>query len=116
MNCGRRPGWSPGTGACSSTSSRRPGSATRPCGSIWRAGLRDVGRPEADHEEADLTVHWVGLRQAVDQVLAGEIVNSTAAAGVLAAHAVIVDGKPTRPVDAPWPDRPTAFAARQVRP
>lgn len=79
-------------------------------------GLHDVGRPEADHEEADLTVHWVGLRQAVDQVLAGEIVNSSAAAGVLAAHAVIVDGKPTRPVDAPWPDRPTAFAARQVRP
>ena len=78
-------------------------------------GLRDVGRPAADHEEADLTVHWVRLRDAVDQVLAGEIVNATTAAGVLAAHAVIVDGKPTRPVDAPWPDRPTAFAARQVR-
>ena len=78
-------------------------------------GLGHVGRPEADHEEADLTVHWVGLRQAVDQVLAGEIVNSTSAAGVLAAHAVIVDGKPTRPVDAPWPDRPSAFAARKGR-
>ena len=69
-------------------------------------GLRHVGRPEADHEEADLTVHWQGLRWAVDRVLAGEIINSTAAAGVLAAHAVIVDGKPTRPVDAPWRDRP----------
>ena len=76
-------------------------------------GLHHVGRPEADHEEADLTVHWVSLRQAVDQVLAGEIVNSIAAAGVLAAHAVIVDGQPTRPVDAPWPDRPSAFAARK---
>jgi 8-oxo-dGTP pyrophosphatase MutT (NUDIX family) len=79
-------------------------------------GLEDVGRPEADHEEADLTVHWVDLRQAVDQVLAGEIVNATAAAGVLAAHAVIVDGKPTRALTAPWLDRPTAFAARWVQP
>lgn len=76
-------------------------------------GLHHVGRPQADHEEADLTVHWVSLRTAVDQVLAGEIVNATAAAGVLAAHAVIVDGKPTRPVDSPWPDRPSAFAARE---
>lgn len=79
-------------------------------------GLQDVGRPPAHNEEADLTVHWVGLRQAVDRVMAGEIVNSTAAAGVLAAHAVIVDGKPTRPVDVAWPDRPSAFAARQGRP
>ena len=76
-------------------------------------GLTHVGRPAADHEEADLTVHWVGLGQAVDQVLAGEIINATAAAGVLAAHAVIVDGKPTRPLTAPWPDRPSAFAARK---
>lgn len=79
-------------------------------------GLHHVGRPEADHEEADLTVHWVPLRQAADQVLAGEIINSIAAAGVLAAHAVIVDGKPTRAMDAPWPDRPSKFAARQDRP
>ena len=78
-------------------------------------GLTDVGRPEADHEEADLTVHWVGLREAVDQVLAGEIVNATAAAGVLAAYAAIVDGRPTRPLDAPWPDRPSALAARKGR-
>lgn len=79
-------------------------------------GLRQVGRPEADHEEADLTLHWVGLPEAADRVLAGEIVNATAAAGVLAAHAVIVDGKPTRPVDAPWPDRSSAFAARKRQP
>ncbi len=79
-------------------------------------GLQHLERPAADHEEADLTVHWVGLREAADQVLAGEIVNSIAAAGVLAAHAVIVNGKPTRPVDAPWPDRPSAFAARKGRP
>lgn len=78
-------------------------------------GLRDLGRPPADHEEADLSVHWVPLSEAVDRVLSGEVVNATAAAGVLAAHAVIVDGKPTRPVAAPWLDRSTAFAARGVR-
>lgn len=76
-------------------------------------GLRTVGRPEADHEEADLTVHRVALRQAAEQVLSGEIINSIAVAGVLSAYAVIVDGKPARPVDAPWPDRPTAFPARK---
>ena len=75
-------------------------------------GLRQVGRPEATHEEADLTVHWLGVREAADRVLSGEIVNATAAVGVLAAHAVIVDGRPTRPVDAEWPDRPSSFAAR----
>jgi ADP-ribose pyrophosphatase len=76
-------------------------------------GLREVGRPAADHEEADMTVHRVGLEHAVAQVLSGEIANATAAAGVLAAYAAVVDGRPTRAVDAPWPDRPTAFAARR---
>jgi ADP-ribose pyrophosphatase len=76
-------------------------------------GLSDVGRPPAAHEEADLSVHWVPLPKAVDRVLAGEIANATAVSGVLAAHAAIVDGKSTRGVDAPWPDRPRAFAARR---
>lgn len=78
-------------------------------------GLRDVGRPPADHEEADLTVHWVPLSEAVDMVLTGQILNSTAVAGVLSAHAAVVDGKPTRPLGAPWPDRSSAFAARLER-
>jgi len=77
--------------------------------------LTEVGRPDADDEEADMTVEWVGIADAVRQVLSGEIVNSTAVAGILAAHAVIVDGKPTRPVDAPFPDRPTAFAAGKAQ-
>ena len=78
-------------------------------------GLRDLGRPPADHEEADLTVHWVPLAEALDRVLAGEVVNATAVAGVLAAHAAVVDGKPTRPVSEPWPDRSQALAARKGR-
>jgi hypothetical protein len=51
--------------------------------------------------------------EAARKVFSGEIVNATAAAGVLAAHAAITEGRPTRPADAPWPDRPKAFAARQ---
>lgn len=78
-------------------------------------GLREVGRPDAHDEEADLTLHWFGIEDAAERVLAGEIVNSSAAVGVLAAHAVIVDGKPVRDVHAPWPDRPNAFAERQAQ-
>ncbi len=78
-------------------------------------GLRHVGRPQAEHEEADLTVHWLSLRDAAERVLAGDIVNATAATGVLAAHEVIIHGSPTRPVDAPWPDRPSTFATRNGR-
>lgn len=76
--------------------------------------LRDVGRPEAaEDEEADLTVHWVGIARAAAQVLSGEIVNSIAAVGLLAAREVVVGGERARPISAPWPDRPRAFAARQ---
>ena len=75
--------------------------------------LHHVGRPEGHHEEADLTVHWADLSDAVDRVLAGEIANATAVAGILAAHAVIADGKSARPLGTPWPDRPSAFATRR---
>ncbi len=78
------------------------------------SGLSHVERPEAEHEEADLTVHWVDLEQAAEQVMAGEIVNAVAALGVLAAHAAVVERIPTRSVDAPWRDRPSAV--RQARP
>ncbi|MBX7434555.1 NUDIX hydrolase [Mycobacterium sp. Y57] len=74
-------------------------------------GLSDVERPEAHDEEADLTLRRFTLEDAVAMVYAGEIVNSTAVAGVLAAHAM-TDAGALRPVDAPWPDRPTAFARR----
>lgn len=77
------------------------------------SGLTHIDRPAADDEEADLSLHWFDIEHAAQRVLAGEIVNSIAAVGILAAHAVLVDGKSTRPVDAPWPDRPSAFAARQ---
>ncbi|WP_260764873.1 NUDIX hydrolase [Mycobacterium sp. SMC-4] len=74
--------------------------------------LTEVERPGADHEEADLEVRRIPLAEALTMVFAGEIVNSIAVAGVLAAHAM--SGPDTlRRVDAPWTDRPTAFARRQ---
>ena len=76
-------------------------------------GLTDVDRPElGDDEEADLTTRWVTLSVAVRMVLAGTIVNGVTAAAVLAAHAVAGSPAALRPPDAPWPDRPTRFAAR----
>lgn len=75
-------------------------------------GLTDVGRPVAHDEEADLTLRWVPLAEAMQMVLSGEIANSIAVGGILAAHA-ITDVASLRPVDAPWTDRPTAFGRRK---
>lgn len=76
-------------------------------------GLTEIGRPEAHHEEADLTVRRVPLDDAVRMVFAGEMINSLAVAGILAA-ANTLDVGSLRTLDAPWPDRPTAFRARQA--
>jgi 8-oxo-dGTP pyrophosphatase MutT (NUDIX family) len=77
-------------------------------------GLRDVERvdPQGD-EEADLTVRRVPLAEAVAMVMRGEIVNSSTVAGILAAQLVESGQATPRPVDAPWKDRPTAFANRK---
>lgn len=75
-------------------------------------GLTEVPRPElGDDEEADLEMSWLPVGDAVRAVVAGEIVNASSAAGVLAVHAVLTGVVEPRPVDAPWPDRPTAFLA-----
>jgi len=90
-----------------------PGFSDESVRTYLATGLSQVDRPDPAYEEADLSLHWFSLEDAAGMVLAGEIVNSTAAAGILAAYAAVIDGKPTRPVDAPWPDRPTAFAKRR---
>jgi 8-oxo-dGTP pyrophosphatase MutT (NUDIX family) len=85
------------------------------CVRIYLAtGLTDVGRPEAHDEEADLKLEWFPLAEAVEMVLKGEVVNSLAVAGILAARTIDRDVQTLRPVDTPWPDRPTRFAARQA--
>ena len=76
-------------------------------------GLSDVGRPDAHDEEADLVVRWFPLDEAMRMVISGEIVNTIAVCGILAAHAVRDDIDSLRPVDADWVDRPTAFARRK---
>ena len=77
-------------------------------------GLPEVGRPAgADDEEADMEVVRLPLAEAVRQVLAGEIVNASTVAGLLAAHVVLAGPAHPRPVEAPWPDRPTRFADRR---
>ena len=75
-------------------------------------GLTDVGRPVAHDEEADLTVGWFDIEEAARMVLRGEVVNATAAAGILAAYAATVDGQPTRAPDVAWLDRPSSLPGR----
>ncbi len=69
-------------------------------------GLSTVERPAGHAEEADLELSWVPLADAVERVIAGEIRNAMAVAGLLAAARVVAGSAP-RPVDAPWPDRRT---------
>ena len=76
-------------------------------------GLSDVERDVLGDEEADLVVRKFPLAEAVRMALAGELVNGAAVAGVLAAHAVVNGVAEPRPADAPWEDRPTAFARRR---
>ena len=76
-------------------------------------GLSEVDRPApGDDEEADLSIGWLPLADAVAGVFAGEIVNAVSVAAVLATQAVLSGVAEPRPVDAPWRDRPSAFARR----
>lgn len=60
-----------------------------------------------EDEELQLTVSRVPLPEAVAGVLAGDITNSLAVAGILAAAAVAgAEESGLRPADAPWPGRP----------
>jgi 8-oxo-dGTP pyrophosphatase MutT (NUDIX family) len=76
--------------------------------------LTEVDRPQAHDEEADMTMRWVPIDEAVRLVLGGEVLNSIAVAGILAAHTVITGFAQPRPVDSPWIDRPTSLAARKA--
>ncbi|WP_051023434.1 NUDIX domain-containing protein [Nocardia pneumoniae] len=76
--------------------------------------LYEIDRPEPELEEADLEVVRMPVDAAVRAALAGEIVNATAVAGVLALAAARVGGAELRPPDAPWPGQPTALLRRQA--
>ena len=77
-------------------------------------GLHELPAASRDDGEADMAVEWVDLDAAADLVLAGEIVNATAVAGILAAGRARTVDEPLRAVDAPWTDEPTAFRERRA--
>ncbi|MBB1035332.1 NUDIX hydrolase [Dietzia sp. CQ4] len=66
-----------------------PGFCTERVHVFLARGLREVTRPEAMHEEADMEVARMPFSEAVDAVLDGRIVNGIAVAGILAARASI---------------------------
>lgn len=69
--------------------------------------LTAVDREVQEHEELEMTSHWVGLDDAVADALAGRLTNGVAVSGVLATAAVVGSGfAGLRPADAPWPARP----------
>jgi 8-oxo-dGTP pyrophosphatase MutT (NUDIX family) len=66
-------------------------------------GLSDCGRPEGftvEHEELDMTIELVPLTEAVQRVFDGDIRNSSAVIGLLAAAQVRATSPRLRPVDA----------------
>lgn len=78
---------------------------------------RDLGKVEQPvaegDEEADMTMQWFPLEQARDMIFAGEVANSIAIAGILAADAVIAGRATARSTDAPFRYRPTGLAERR---
>lgn len=75
--------------------------------------LYRTDRPEPELEEADLRLVRMSVEDAVRAALAGEIVNATAVAGVLALSTARASGIEPRPADAPWPGMPTRFLDRK---
>lgn len=73
-----------------------PGILTERLRIFLARGLEPVPESERDfvpeHEEAHLLLDWVPLDQAVAMVLAGELHNGVAVAGLLAAHVARADG------------------------
>lgn len=77
-------------------------------------GLTETDRPAPEHEEADLELVRMPLDAAVRAALAGEIVNATAVAGLLALSVAEAQDLPLRAADAPWPGLPEALLRRQA--
>jgi 8-oxo-dGDP phosphatase len=74
--------------------------------------LSDAGRPAGtDDEESDLRIVRVALDDAVDAVFGGNVVNSSAVAGLLAAHNALHRAADLRPADDGWSTGPTVTRA-----
>lgn len=90
-----------------------PGFAEEAVRVFMVTGLSQVEQPEAEDEEADMSLEWVPLGEARDRVFAGEITNSIAVAGILAAHALVSGEGAVRSTDEPFDLRPTSMARRR---
>lgn len=75
--------------------------------------LYEVERPDAEDEEADMGFEWVPLDQARAKVMSGEIVNSIAVAGILAASEVEAGRAEPRDASTPFDWRPQTLAQRR---
>ena len=70
--------------------------------------LHEADRDIQEHEELEMTSHWVPLEDAVSAALSGELENAACVVGVLATAAAVSRGTAgLRPPDAPWRARPT---------
>ena len=65
-----------------------PGFSTERVHVYLATDLREVDRPEPEHEEADMEIAWMPFAEAVDAVLDGRIVNGITVAEILAARAM----------------------------
>lgn len=91
-----------------------PGFCDEACRVYLASGLSEIDRPVAEgDEETDLTMEWVDLAEARALVLAGEISNSIAVAGIFAASEVVHRGGTPRPADAEFALRPSALSQRR---
>lgn len=76
--------------------------------------LSEVDRPVAEHEEADMEFAWIPLDEARGKVMAGEINNAIAVAGIMTAAEVLAGRAKPRDVGTPFTDRPHALAGRRI--
>ncbi|OEY04405.1 ADP-ribose pyrophosphatase [Corynebacterium sp. BCW_4722] len=90
-----------------------PGFAEEAVRVFLARGIREVEQPEAEDEEADMQLRWVALDEAAAMVLRGEIVNSIAVSGILAAREVEAGNFQPRGVEEPFEFRPESMAKRR---
>ncbi|AJT40649.1 NUDIX domain-containing protein [Psychromicrobium lacuslunae] len=79
------------------------------------SAVPEAERHQRTAEEAEITLRWVPLTEAVTAALSGDLHSFSAISGVLAAAAVQRQGfEQLRPADAPWPEHPSCFPASAV--
>lgn len=76
--------------------------------------LTQVDRPPAEDEEAELELTWVLLKEAVDMVMGGQVINAIAIAGILSAWQRLHGGAEGKdPAAYPFDLRSGRLAARK---